>query len=59
MLPGVVEKPSQRINVTSAMRGFLKATPKKVLTGVTVAGLDTNLTEEEFHVNLIFEQGHC
>lgn len=43
----IVGSPTQRFNVTSAMRDFLKDIPKAALAGVTVAGFDTRLTEEE------------
>ena len=43
----IVGSPTQRFSSTSAMRDFLKDIPKKALAGVTVAGFDTRLTEEE------------
>lgn len=45
----IVGSPTQRFNATSAMRDFLKGIPRKALTGITVAGFDTRLTEEELH----------
>ena len=47
----VVGSPTQRFSTTSAMRDFLKDIPKKALAGVTVAGFDTRLTEEELHAH--------
>ena len=45
----VVGSPTQRFSSTTAMRDFLKDIPKKALAGVSVAGFDTRLTEEELH----------
>jgi flavodoxin len=45
----VVGSPTQRFSSTTAMRDFLKGIPKKALAGVSVAGFDTRLTEEELH----------
>lgn len=47
----VVGSPTQRFSSTTAMRDFLKEIPKKALAGVTVAGFDTRLTEEELHAH--------
>ena len=47
----VVGSPTQRFSSTTAIRDFLKGIPKKALAGVSVAGFDTRLTEDELHAH--------
>lgn len=45
----IIGSPTQRFNVTTGMRDFLRDIPKNALAGVIVAAFDTRLTDEELH----------